>query len=1077
MTCSVCNKVGRKNQQSLPCTSCKRSYHRSCIQMPPDKYKEYSTNPTWSCSYCQTATKPTCCICKKANRYITILCSICQLHYHKVCLKKHYPNHISEEMKWECPSCTILDEIEVSQCSFDEQPIIQKLHGISIGHLNVRDILSANKKDDIASIINNVNFHIFGITETWLYSEIPDEELYIPGYKIIRSDRPTVKNYKQRGGGLLLYVHEQYEIQRYTTQLKTNVEIVHIHISKEHLPKIHIILAYKPPTVSTKQFCQDLSQQMDLTKHSETYIFGDFNINLLNRDTNCREFLQFMNDNNIQHLIKTPTRTTESTMTLIDNIITNKPNLNIACGVVTCTISDHDLIYTVRKKPRNIRSKVKTVTTRTFKNTDFNKLREMIKTAPWWILKYCNSASEKYNIYEKTLTHILNIHAPLKTFRVKASKKPWMNTKFEYASRKVNKMKRKCKQSHDPDEWTRFKHSRNQATHLKLKLKSEAIKKLCSESTNKSKDMWKVLNTEVGRIKQDSALPTFIHNSTTITDETEKLNLLCEHFTQNSDNISTTISEPTEDSSTSLSNDKLLSELKVTTDEVFNSIKLLDSQKPSGTDNIPAKVLISCAEEVAPYLANIINQILKDGEFPDVLKIALVTPLYKRKGERHDIRNYRPISILSATAKLIEKIVYEKVMFFLEENNKIMDQQHGYRENRSTQSAVILLTDYIKQNLDNNKVTGAVFIDFVQAFDKVQQEILMSKLYKYGIRGKVLKWFKSYFTNRKLIVTKNSKRSNPYNVIQGTPQGSSLSGLTFTLYLNDIPEILQHSKCIFYADDLVLLVQGNNIEEIQCKLQEDLQLLQNWCKTNKMEINISKTKAMQFQRFKDNTRLCVKLNRTTIESVHEFKYLGLTLNEKLTFDNHYEKVCKTMTSRTYMLNRYKKYFTFKWRHIFVTSLILSLLDYCLPVWGNLKQTKLSRINRIILRSAKLVVLGKNKIKSKLDTIEQLNWLLCEERLERYTLNFIFKNVCGETSLTDSLNGFIRNEQKRSSKFQNNFIVPRMKTEYGKSTFTYRGILLWNKLPSSIKELESFHHFDRGVTMHILSQRENDMIYF
>jgi len=719
----------------------------------------------------------------------------------------------------------------------------------------------------------------------------------------------------------------------------------------------------------------------------------------------------------LNYLIKTPTRTTQNTTTLIDNIITNKPEYNLSYGVAMCAISDHDLIYSIRKKPKNVKSIFKTITTRSFKNTNFTQIKEMVKSAPWWILQHCKSASAMYNIYEKTITHILNIHAPSKTFKVRAQKKPWMSLKYENLTRKANHLKAKYRKRKDPALWKEFKQYRNKATHLKLRLKSEAIKNKCAESQNKSKDMWKIINTEVGRCKQETNLPTLIHEGKQITNEDEKLNLLCNHFTQNPENIKLAVKLPVDQNS---NNSKTtLNKLQVTEGEVLKAINTLDINKPSGNDNIPAKVLKSCADEIAPFLTVIINKILEEGEFPDALKIALITPLYKRKGERNNVKNYRPISVLPATAKLIEKLVYDKVMAFLEKHGKIMDQQHGYRESRSTQSAIIILTDAIKQSLDNGYITGAVFIDFVQAFDKVQHDILLRKLQKYGITGTALKWFQSYFSNRQLIVIKNGKKSKPYNLIQATPQGSSLSGLNFTMYLNDIPEILQHSKCIFYADDLVLYVQGTTPQEIEEKLQQDLLRLQEWCEDNKMEINIPKTKSMFFEKHKSESELCLTLNTSPIEKVTEFKYLGLTLNAKLTFDNHYEKVCKNMTSRTHMLNRYKKYFTFKWRHIFATSLIHSLLDYCLPVWGNLKATKLTRINRIILRSAKLVILGKNrkKLKTKLDYIEQLNWLLCEERLEKYTLDFIFKNVHLKSSLTSSLTGFTRNDRPRASKYE------------------------------------------------------------
>ncbi len=299
-----------------------------------------------------------------------------------------------------------------------------------------------------------------------------------------------------------------------------------------------------------------------------------------------------------------------------------------------------------------------------------------------------------------------------------------------------------------------------------------------------------------------------------------------------------------------------------------------------------------------------------------------------------------------------------------------MTQQHGYRKNRSTQSAILVLTDDIKCSTDNGKMTGAVFVDFEAAFDNVQYDVLLQKMFNYGIRGKVLQVFQSYFSNRNLIVRKGNDKSEPFNMTQGTPQGSSLSSEIFSLYINDIPNYFEECQSIFYCDDLVLYTSGESTQEIQNKLQFDLNILQDWCNLNGMKVNVLKTKCMLFGKSKKvNTTLNLCVSTSNIENVKNFKYLGLELNESLNFENHYMQVCKTMNNRIFLLNRHKHLFTFKWRHIFVTSLILSLLDYCLPVWGDVPEYKAKRINRILLRAAKLVLLKNAFVITKVDAFK------------------------------------------------------------------------------------------------------------
>jgi len=260
--------------------------------------------------------------------------------------------------------------------------------------------------------------------------------------------------------------------------------------------------------------------------------------------------------------------------------------------------------------------------------------------------------------------------------------------------------------------WNFYKEHRNIENKIKRKFREQAIRKFAKESNNEARALWKVINTETGRITQEAKLPEFILENKTVTTNLDKLNELAKHFTKNA--------------------------------------------------------------EIVPHFTKIIN-IFQQGIYPDALKTALITPLYKQKGERTNVRNYRPISILSTSTKIIEKLMADKITHYLDQNNLIMQQQHGYRKDHSTQSAITILTDDIKVASNNGKMTGAVFIDFEQAFDNVQHNILLQKMCKYGIRGKILQTLHSYFSNRKIVVCKGNDRSIDYNIIQGIPQGSSLS--------------------------------------------------------------------------------------------------------------------------------------------------------------------------------------------------------------------------------------------------------------------------------------------------------------
>ena len=180
------------------------------------------------------------------------------------------------------------------------------------------------------------------------------------------------------------------------------------------------------------------------------------------------------------------------------------------------------------------------------------------------------------------------------------------------------------------------------------------------------------------------------------------------------------------------------------------------------------------------------NQSIQTVVVSNILKVSQVTPVYK-SGDVTNPGNYRPISILSPFSKVLEKLVYNQLYDFLDKHNILYRYQFGFRKGHSTEQAILEITDTIKQAMDKKLVTCGVFLDFSKAFDTVNHEILLSKLYHYGIRGIPLDWFENYLDNRTQFVKIGSSQSNTETITCGIPQGSTLGPLLFLLYINDLP--------------------------------------------------------------------------------------------------------------------------------------------------------------------------------------------------------------------------------------------------------------------------------------------------
>ena len=232
----------------------------------------------------------------------------------------------------------------------------------------------------------------------------------------------------------------------------------------------------------------------------------------------------------------------------------------------------------------------------------------------------------------------------------------------------------------------------------------------------------------------------------------------------------------------------------------------------------------------------ILNQSFEQGIFAEILKIAEVSPIHKKK-DTVTVSNYCPIFLLSVFSKIFEKAMYHRIYSFLCKYKLININQFGFRSNHSTEHALISLLKTIKKSLDDNEIVCGIFIDLQKAFDTVNHEILLEKLNHYGIRSKENNWFRSFLTNRKIYVSINSFFSQTKIVRYGVPQGSTLGPLLFLIYINDLNNALK--KCIVqhFADDTSLLFGNKCPSEISCVMNNELQLLTDWLRAHKISLN------------------------------------------------------------------------------------------------------------------------------------------------------------------------------------------------------------------------------------------------
>ena len=273
-----------------------------------------------------------------------------------------------------------------------------------------------------------------------------------------------------------------------------------------------------------------------------------------------------------------------------------------------------------------------------------------------------------------------------------------------------------------------------------------------------------------------------------------------------------------------------------------------------------------------------------------------MTPIFK-SGNKELLTNYRPISVLPCFSKILERIMYNRLYDHFNQNNLLFEKKFGFRSSHSTEHAVVELFDELINSFDNKNFTLGVFIDLSKAFDTVNHEILLKKLQSYGIIGNHLNWFKSYLRERKQFIA-NAQSKTELKIIQcGVPQGSILGPLLFLIYINDLFKSSPVLKFIMFADDTNLFFSHKDVNSLYETVNIELEKVNIWFKANKLSLNVSKTNYILFHQKRKEDYLPLRLpsltiNNCEINRVTKTKFLGLIVDEHLTWNEHIKVVEK-----------------------------------------------------------------------------------------------------------------------------------------------------------------------------------------
>ena len=492
-----------------------------------------------------------------------------------------------------------------------------------------------------------------------------------------------------------------------------------------------------------------------------------------------------------------------------------------------------------------------------------------------------------------------------------------------------------------------------------------------------------------------------------------------------------------------------LSMVNITLESVRHELKRLKINKGPGPDGIPPIFFRNCCDSLSLPLSIIYNKSLVSSTFPNLWKTAHVVPIPKTS-KLDNIKDYRPISILSCPAKVFESIICPILTWHLK--SLLSVTQHGFQSGKSTLTNLVQYTDYLAKAIDTTKQIDAIYTDIGKAFDRVDHGILLAKLDHFGIHGDLLNWLSSYLSSRKQKVVICGHESSCYSAPSGVPQGSHLGPILFLAFINDLPNCLTFSKHLMFADDVKIFRIIENADD-SMKLQKDLDNLNNWCKSNKLPLNNSKCKHIKFTKKRHPIETNYNLDETILEEVDEIKDLGITLDKKLSYTHHFDHITKKASKAMGFVWRNSKQFNYVTKIILYKTLVRSHLEYCSTAWNPFYLCHANRIENIQKRFLHLLSrsIGKHsELKHYEDKLKFFKLPSLADRRRFADQVFLFKTINSVNNCPDVLECIdvaIPRPSFRSSTY-NFFSRKKYKSETGKhrtlSRITTHNNLLWSE---------------------------------
>ena len=476
--------------------------------------------------------------------------------------------------------------------------------------------------------------------------------------------------------------------------------------------------------------------------------------------------------------------------------------------------------------------------------------------------------------------------------------------------------------------------------------------------------------------------------------------------------------------------------------------------KACGEDNLTSNDLNLHGEISIEGLRRVAQCSIKSGKFPTPWKKAKVTAVFK-KGSKSECTNYRPISLLSVPSKVIEHLLCSQLKSHLLEHNLQNEHQWGFRPKRSTEDALLYMTEKWRKAINSGKVVGILFIDFKKAFDSVSHQILLKKLSACGVSGDFLSYLESYLHDRKQSTTVDRTISNVANVEYGVPQGSLVGPLCFSVYVNDMQENLDCDLDQF-ADDSTLHDCDDTVDKVITNLQRNTLEIENYSSRNSLTIHPDKCEVIIISKQRLIGPLPkIEINGKSIAVVKASKCLGITIDQDLSWEAHVQSTSKNFSGKIKKLFQMRSLPASTMSTIYHQGILPSVL-YGISIWGNCSPNIMARLENLHIRAGRFIKKVKKSVPDNL-VLQHIGWCPLTTYYKRSLACKTYKILNNLSSpLLDNL--ITKTTSTRVTRNSLKVDPPKYRYVDYKRSFCYRAAHIWNNIPVCIREKPSYDSF-------------------